>query len=112
MARVEIPVMDALGEGVVLPLVMGDPTNGHSLDINVPTVLLQAFNTDPGSERSITFLMTKVMDGVDFPNIVRTVPPMGLVIFGPLDPTYYADPEGIAAFDVDETSWALSAIRV
>lgn len=108
MPRVNVPVTQATRAGTTLPAaVTGDATNNHSV-INDGKVAIIAKNTGATS-RTVTFALTKQVDGLAVTARVETLAAGAEELFGPFSATDYGTTLNV---DVAHAEVTLRAIRI
>lgn len=108
MPRVAIPVTSATRAGVTLTPTTGDPVNNHTVANDGRTAVIVE-NTGSTVARTVTFQLTKKVDGFAVTPRTETLAVGEKQLFGPFDVQEYGARLNV---DVDNAELKLTPIRI
>lgn len=108
MPRVNVPVTTPTRSGVALVTTPGDATNNHVMANDGATAILIK-NTGATVARTVTFRITKTVDGQAVTSRTASLVAGETKIFGPFDPQDYS---GRMQIDVDNAELTLTPIKL
>jgi hypothetical protein len=109
MPRTAISVLAATREGTTVTRTVGDPVNNHSIDGNDGRLGVLVKNTGSTVARTITFRLSKTVDGFSVAPRTETLAAGAEQLFGPFDPSEYG---GRLLIDVDNAELTIAPVRV
>ncbi|MEV5319181.1 hypothetical protein AB0K92_16250 [Streptomyces sp. NPDC052687] len=108
MPRVNIPVIQATRAGVTLTATTGDPVNNHYVDNDGQTGVIVE-NTGVTVPRTVTFRISRTVDGLAVTPRAETLAVGQKQLFGPFDINEYG---GKLLIDVDHAELKLTPVRI
>ncbi|MFE5159167.1 hypothetical protein ACFRNT_11645 [Streptomyces sp. NPDC056697] len=109
MPRVNVPVVQFSRAGTVIPAAQaGDPVNNHYVD-NDGRIGIIVENTGSTVPRTVTFRLSRTVDGQAVTPRAETIPVGEQQGFGPFDVSEYG---GKMKIDVDNAELKLTVVRI
>lgn len=108
MPRVAVPVTQATRAGVTLTSTTGDPVNNHYV-VNDGRTAVIVENTGSTVSRTVTFRLTRTVDGFAVTPRTETLAFGEKQLFGPFDVQEYG---GKLQVDVDNAELELTPIKI
>ncbi|MGW1269673.1 hypothetical protein [Streptomyces sp. NPDC002491] len=109
MPRSAIATLAATREGTTVTRTTGDPVNNHYIDGNDGRLGILVKNTGSTVARTVTFRLSKTVDGFAVTPRTETLAAGAEQLFGPFDPNEY----GVRLLvDVDHAELTLAPVRV